>query len=259
MFGAIMAPARRQRSPAAAARARRPSPSAAPAATRWRQREVQRRCPRRRARARSATHGAPRAAKSVRTIERSVQRLRCVPRTAGSSTMRPPGGAQAHAELDVLDRRPRVALRRRTRRRRRTPRGGSRRGRPRTSSAGPGELAWTWWCRRLRKRETSCGAAGRVVVGAEDGGEAGVGVEALAQAAQRVGVDLDVGVDEDDDLAAAARDAGVARRGRPAARRLGDDLDRVRLVGARERGEAARQRRRVVGGGNDDGKHVRTA
>ena len=57
------------------------------------------------------------------------------------------------------------------------------------------------------------------VVGAEDGVEAGVRVQARAQEAQRVGVDLDVRVDEDDDVAAAAGDAGVARGGRAAARR----------------------------------------
>ena len=59
---------------------------------------------------------------------------------------------------------------------------------------------------------------GRVlVVGAEDRVQPRIGVEALAQQAQRVRVDLDVGIDEDDDLALRARDPGVARGGGPAA------------------------------------------
>ena len=91
------------------------------------------------------------------------------------------------------------------------------------------------------------------VVGAEDRVEVRVVVEALPQTAKRVGVDLDVGVDEDHDLASAARDAGGARRRGPAPRGLADDLDHMGLVGARERGETAGQRRRVVGGRNDDG------
>ena len=106
-------------SPTSAAAASRPRPlsaaasatTAAPAASRWRQARLSAPPPAPPRSRRSATHGAPRAARSVRSMLASVQRLRCVPRTAGSSTIRAAGRVQAHPELDVLDRRARVAPR----------------------------------------------------------------------------------------------------------------------------------------------------
>ena len=101
---------------------------------------------------------------------------------------------------------------------------------------------------------------GAVVVGAEDGVELRVALERLAQAAQRVGMDLDVGVDEDDDLAGrCARRPALRAAAGPLPRRRAHDLDGMRLVRARQRGEAARAAWRVVGGGDDDGQHVRGA
>ena len=77
-----------------------------------------------------------RGARSPCAPSASDQRLRCAPAHPGSSTIAAPARAQAHAELDVLDRRPREALARRSRRRRRSRRAERRRGRPRTSPPG---------------------------------------------------------------------------------------------------------------------------
>ena len=99
--------------------ASRPRPvSAAPppsdrtaAATRWRQERFSAPPPAPPRSSCSATQGAPRAARSVRSIERSVQRLRCVPRTAGSSTIRRPAAySRMPSSMSSIDG-PRVALR----------------------------------------------------------------------------------------------------------------------------------------------------
>ena len=69
----------------------------------------------------------------------------------------------------------------------------------------------------------------------------------------------DVGIDEDDDVAARPRHAGVARGGRPADAGVLDDDELVRLLRARESGPAARQGGGRIGGWDDDGEQVRRA
>jgi hypothetical protein len=77
-----------------------------------------------------------------------------------------------------------------------------------------------------------------VVIGAEHRGQLGIGGERRADPVERIGVDLNVRVDEDEDLAAREPGAGVA--GRRGAVALGDDQDLVVDAG---RGLYSRERR----------------
>ena len=97
---------------------------------------------------------------------------------------------------------------------------------------------------------------GLVVIAAEHRVEPGVALEDLAQAAQGVGMDLDVGIDEDDDLPRRPGNAGVAGGGRTGVARLRHDFDLVRLARAPERRETAIERRRGVRGRDDDAQHA---
>ena len=75
---------------------------------------------------------------------------------------------------------------------------------------GPGLVWCTWWCSRLRKVETVVGTEGEssyepntaVVAGSD---------ERDSDPLERVGVHLDVGVDEHEHLVAGPGGAGVAR------------------------------------------------
>ena len=258
MFAAIMAISAAAATPAGAARARATVASAAAVADAMAPREVQRaaraaalereRHPRHAARGEvRAHHRAQRPALEVRAAHRRVQGD---PRA---------GGAQAHAELDVLDRRPLEA-----------PlveaAGGVERLAADRAEAGPERLGRTGRARvdvvvqEVAKARDELRRGGVGVVGAEDRVEAGVGVEARAQdgAARRGGPRRRRRRTRRSSPPPRATPALRAAAG-PLPRGVVDDLDLVRLVAARERGEAARQRRRVIGCGDDDGEHVRRA
>lgn len=118
------------------------------------------------------------------------------------------------------------------------------------------------------------GGFGFVVVGADEGGEAGVVVEAGLDAAQGAGVEADVGVDEDEEIGFGEGGAAVAGGGGAHAAGSVDDggagaagdfggvvggavVDDDALggleAGVSEGGEAARQRARVVKDRDNDG------
>ena len=71
------------------------------------------------------------------------------------------GGVQAHPELDVLDRRPRVALGVEAADRVEGVAADRAEAGPERRRRAGAALTWTWWCRRLRKRDTTLAAAGR--------------------------------------------------------------------------------------------------
>jgi len=159
-------------------------------------------------------------------------------------------GGQPHAELDVLHHRGRVAVDVEAA-------GGQERVAADGAEPGPerGRLARRGLVHVVVEEvsELRDGPTERrpVVVGAEHCGQAGVGAERLADASERVGVDLDVRVDEHQDLAACHRRAGVARR-----RRAAPGLDHEHLVvrpGRRlDRGHHPLERRRTVRRRHDD-------
>ena len=143
-----------------------------------------------------------------------VQRLRWVPGDgrveADRAPRRRPGGGRGRC--------PRRSWARIAGSKPPTPRKAARRTAPRpvqNVAAGPAARWWTWWCSRLRKRDTVPAGGRRCVVGPEEGGQGGIGREGVADAAERVGVDRDVGVDEDEESPARVLDPAVARRRGP--------------------------------------------
>ena len=162
---------------------------------------------------------------------------------------------EPQAELDVLDRRGRVALRVEARER----------GTADRTEAGPerlrgaGELQVHVVVEKVPEARDEPGVGRVAVVGAEKRVEARVGGERGAQALECVAVRLDVGVDKDEHVAGRAARALVPRGRR--ARSVGlvhhDDLFR-RVVGDGDRGEAARERGRRVGRGDDRREPHRT-
>jgi hypothetical protein len=96
------------------------------------------------------------------------------------------------------------------------------------------------------------GRLGVVVVGPEDGGQFGIAVEMRADALEGAGVDNDVGVDEDEDLAACAACALVARVCGPGPRRAAHHHQLLWRPPRRlDRREAAAERGRRVGRRHD--------
>ena len=160
----------------------------------------------------SATHGTPRRAKSVTTIERSVHSFRCVPCRRGVEH-EPSLAREPAAELDVLDRRARVALGvepadRARRRRVRTA--------PRPAQKVPA-VAGRALVHRVVQQVAEPGhdpvGDDEVVVRAEHGHQAGVGGERRTDPRERIRVHEHVGVDEHDDVPRRPVGAGVPRRG----------------------------------------------
>ncbi len=169
-----------------------------------------------------------------------------------------PGGVQAHAELDVLDRRPREAAVVEAA-------GGVERLATDRAEAGPERLGGTGRAgvdvvvQEVAKARDELGRGGRGVVGAEDGGETGIsrpGARAGA-AARRDGPRRPRRRTRR--RRHRPRDAGVACGGRAAAAR---GRARPRPCAARRSARARRGSGQASAGrrcGNDDRQHVRTA
>ena len=99
------------------------------------------------------------------------------------------------------------------------------------------------------------GGCGRVVVGAEQRDQLVLLCEGGADPAERVRVNFDVGVDEDEYVALRFPSAGIPGRGRPGTGGLAYDEDLLRGVGgAANRRGAAAECRRVVRGRHDRGQ-----
>ncbi|OLT14681.1 hypothetical protein BJF78_17800 [Pseudonocardia sp. CNS-139] len=99
------------------------------------------------------------------------------------------------------------------------------------------------------------GAAGLdVVVGAEERGQVRLGLERGLDPGERVGVHLDVGVDEDEHVTGGAAGAGVAGVAGGEVGGTVDEHDLVDVARAVERGQAPGQRRGAVGRRHDHGE-----
>ena len=148
---------------------------------------------------------------------------------------------QPHAQLDVLDARPREAPASKPP----AASKASRRTAPSPAqkvSAGPARVGVDVVVEQVAEARSEAGRRGLVVVGAEDRGQVGVGGETALDPGERVGMDLDVGVDEDDHVASTARGAGVAQL--PPARRPRALVWTIISSGGRSpAASAARQRR----------------
>src|SRR6266508_1053237 len=156
------------------------------------------------------------------------------------------GLEQAHAELDVLDRGPRVALRVEAA-------GGEERVPPDRAESRPEGRRRPGRARvHVMVQEVAEGrddaVGGRcVVVGAEEGGQLRVGVEGRADPAERVRVDEYVGVDEDEHVAGRVPCADVASSAGTDERRVVDDEELLRrLLRSADRLRARVQRGRSV-------------
>jgi len=104
----------------------------------------------------------------------------------------------------------------------------------------------------IPKRRHHSRVLGVVVVGAEERGELGLGVEGSADALEGIRMDDDIGVDEHEDLAGRPRSALVASRGRTGRGRHRDDDHLLgRLLRGADRGHATVEARRLVRGGDD--------
>ena len=162
--------------------ARRAPTTHAAALSRWRQPQLSAVDDAPVARPASATHGHAAAGEVGPQHRAQRPRLEVGALDGRVEQDRPPGAAQPVAEVDVLDRRVRVARLVEAADGEEVRRGARRRARSRTSRPGPAPAWWTWWWSRLRNAETVARRAGRVVVGAVDGGEARVGGEGGADA-----------------------------------------------------------------------------
>ena len=147
----------------------------------------------------------------------SVQRFRCVPWISGSSRILPPPLESLRAEVDVLDRRKRIALGI-------EPAGGAKRVRADRPEPGPerrrlaGALLVDVVVQEVPKLRDDARIGRHVVVGAEDRRQRRIRLERRADAGERVGVREHVRVDEDDDVTGRVLDA--RRSARPPGRRL---------------------------------------
>jgi hypothetical protein len=167
---------------------------------------------------------------------------------------------EAHAELDVLDRREWVtALVEAAESEEGFAPDGAETGPERRR--GTGALVVDVMVEEVAEVGDDPTPAGVVVVRSEDGGELGVVLERLADSREDVVVHLDVGVDEDDDVRRRLPCAEIPRGGRTEMSRLVDD---DHLLGSRrgavDRRHDALERRAPVGRRDDDaqGDHVRS-
>src|SRR5262249_17620701 len=96
-------------------------------------------------------------------------------------------------------------------------------------------------------------ALGGIIVRAEDRDELGIALECRANALQRVGMHLDVRVDEHDDVTGRTSRAEIPRYGRADSRRLDDGVELVTgSHGGADRSKTAPERCRLIGCWNDD-------
>src|SRR5439155_1561585 len=91
----------------------------------------------------------------------------------------------------------------------------------------------------IPKRRHHSRVLGVVVVGAEERGELGLGVEGSADALEGIRMDDDIGVDEHEDLAGRPRSALVASRGRIAASSCASETTWTRRASAADTCAAA--------------------
>ena len=167
---------------------------------------------------------------------------------------------EAHAQLDVLDRRERVTVLVEAV-------NSEERFAPDSAETGPERrrdtraLMVDVMVEQVAEVGDDAPPAGVVVVRSEDGSELGIVLERLPDPRERVGVHLDVGIDEDDDVRRRLPCAEVARGSRTEISRLVDD---DHLLGSRgstvDRRHDALERRAPVGRRNDDAQrdHVRS-
>ncbi len=158
------------------------------------------------------------------------------------------------AEVDVLDRRQRIALAIEP------ARGVERVGAhgPEPGPEGgcrPGGLLVDVVMEEISKAGDGTGRSRAVVVGAEHRCQLGVVVEGAPDTRKGIRVREDVGIDEHEDVSRRVACPGVARACRATTLRHHDHLLR-RQLGSVDRLEARRERPRVVGGG-DDGSQAR--